>query len=119
MSFVWKVALRLDSTYQSDYILGSGASAAGFDSKDIPNSPGFIGVALVRGEAGDPVKVRFPFFPNAQIMDIMRKHLPDSVEAVEEASSETTPVAPRPDGYISPFLARLESLNDNEEDGEK
>ena len=119
MSFVWKVALRLDSTYQSDYILGSGASAAGFDSKDIPNSPGFIGVALVRGEAGDPVKVRFPFFPNTQIMDIMRKHLPDSVEAVEEASSETTPVAPRPDGYVSPFLARLESLNDNEEDGEK
>lgn len=119
MSFVWKVALRLDSTYQSDYILGSGASAAGFDSKDIPNSPGFIGVALVRGEAGDPVKVRFPFFPNAQIMDIMRKHLPDSVEAVEEASSETTPVAPRPDGYVSPFLARLESLNEDEEDGEK
>lgn len=119
MSFVWKVALRLDSTYQSDYILGSGASAAGFDSKDIPNSPGFIGVALVRGEAGDPVKVRFPFFPNTQIMDIIRKHLPDSVEAVEEASSETTPVAPRPDGYVSPFLARLESLNDNEEDGEK
>ena len=117
MSFVWKVALRLDSTYQSDYILGSGASAAGFDSKDIPNSPGFIGVALVRGEAGDPVKVRFPFFPNAQIMDIMRKHLPDSdsVEAVEEASTETAPVAPRPDGYISPFLARRESLNDNEE----
>lgn len=115
MSFVWKVALRLDSTYQSDYILGSGASAAGFDSKDIPNSPGFIGVALVRGEAGDPVKVRFPFFPNTQIMDIMRKHLPDSVEAVEEASSETTPVAPRPDGYVSPFLARRESLNDNEE----
>lgn len=118
MSFVWKVALRLDSTYQSDYILGSGASAAGFDSKDIPNSPGFIGVALVRGEAGDPVKVRFPFFPNTQIMDIMRKHLPDSVEAVEEASSETTPVAPRPDGYVSPFLARLESLNEDEE-GEK
>lgn len=115
MSFVWKVALRLDSTYQSDYILGSGASAAGFDSKDIPNSPGFIGVALVRGEAGDPVKVRFPFFPNTQIMDIMRKHLPDSVEALEEASSETAPVAPRPDGYISPFLARRESLNDNEE----
>ena len=118
MSFVWKVALRLDSTYQSDYILGSGASAAGFDSKDIPNSPGFIGVALVRGEAGDPVKVRFPFFPNTQIMDIMRKHLPDSVEAVEEASTETTPVAPLPDGYISPFLARLESLNEDEE-GEK
>lgn len=115
MSFVWKVALRLDSTYQSDYILGSGASAAGFDSKDIPNSPGFIGVALVRGEAGDPVKVRFPFFPNAQIMDIMRKHLPDSMEAVEEASSETAPVAPRPDGYISPFLARRESLNEAEE----
>lgn len=115
MSFVWKVALRLDSTYQSDYILGSGASAAGFDSKDIPNSPDFIGVALVRGEAGDPVKVRFPFFPNAQIMDIMRKHLPDSMEAVEEASSETAPVAPRPDGYISPFLARLESLNEAED----
>lgn len=115
MSFVWKIALRLDSTYQSDYILGSGASAAGFDSKDIPNSPGFIGVALVRGEAGDPVKVRFPFFPNAQIMDIMRKHLPDSMEAVEEASSETAPVAPRPDGYISPFLARRESLNEAEE----
>lgn len=117
-SFVYKVALRLDSTYQSDYILGSGASAAGFDSKDIPNSPGFIGVALVRDEVGDPVKVRFPFFPNEQIVEVMKRHLPDSVEAVEEASSETTPVAPRPDGYISPFLARLESLNEDEE-GEK
>lgn len=114
-SFVYKVALRLDSTYQSDYILGSGASAAGFDSKDIPNSPGFIGVALVRDEVGDPVKVRFPFFPNEQIVEVMKRHLPDSVEAVEEASSETTPVAPRPDGYISPFLARLESLNEDEE----
>ena len=116
-SFVYKVALRLDSTYQSDYILGSGASAAGFDSKDIPNSAGFIGVALVRDETGDPVKVRFPFFPNTQIVDIMKKHLPDSesVEAVEEASSETAPVAPRPDGYVSPFLARRESLNEAEE----
>lgn len=112
-SFVYKVALRLDSTYQSDYILGSGASAAGFDSKDIPNSAGFIGVALVRDETGDPVKVRFPFFPNDQIVEIMKRHLPDSesVEAVEEASTETTPVAPRPDGYVSPFLARRESLN--------
>ena len=113
-SFVYKVALRLDSTYQSDYILGSGASAAGFDSKDIPNSPGFIGVALVRDEVGDPVKVRFPFFPNEQIVEVMKRHLPDSVEAVEETSSETAPVAPRPDGYISPFLARLESLNEGE-----
>lgn len=117
-SFVYKVALRLDSTYQSDYILGSGASAAGFDSKDIPNSAGFIGVALVRDETGDPVKVRFPFFPNTQIVDIMKRHLPDSVDTVEETLSETTPVAPRPDGYISPFLARLESLNEDEE-GEK
>ena len=117
-SFVYKVALRLDSTYQSDYILGSGASAAGFDSKDIPNSPGFIGVALVRDEVGDPVKVRFPFFPNEQIVEVMKKHLPDSVETVEEASSETAPVAPRPDGYISPFLARLESLNEDEDDQE-
>jgi len=112
-SFVYKVALRLDSTYQSDYILGSAASAAGFDSKDIPNSAGFIGVALVRDETGDPVKVRFPFFPNDQIVEIMKRHLPDSesMEAVEEAPSETAPVAPRPDGYISPFLARRESLN--------
>lgn len=117
-SFVYKVALRLDSTYQSDYILGSGASAAGFDSKDIPNSAGFIGVALVRDETGDPVKVRFPFFPNEQIVEVMKKHLPDSMEAVEEVSSETAPVAPRPAGYISPFLARLESLNEDEE-GEK
>lgn len=117
-SFVYKVALRLDSTYQSDYILGSGASAAGFDSKDIPNSPGFIGVALVRDEVGDPVKVRFPFFPNEQIVEVMKRHLPDSVEAVEEASSETTPVAPRPDGYVSPFLARLESRNEDEDDKE-
>ena len=117
-SFVYKVALRLDSTYQSDYILGSGASAAGFDSKDIPNSPGFIGVALVRDEVGDPVKVRFPFFPNEQIVEVMKRHLPDSMEEAEEAPTETTPVAPRPDGYISPFLARLESLNEDEE-GEK
>ena len=118
-SFVYKVALRLDSTYQSDYILGSGASAAGFDSKDIPNSAGYIGVALVRDETGDPVKVRFPFFPNEQIVEVMKKHLPDSMEEAEEALTETTPVAPRPDGYVSPFLARLESLNEDEEDGEK
>ena len=110
---MYKVALRLDSTYQSDYILGSGASAAGFDSKDIPNSAGFIGVALVRDETGDPVKVRFPFFPNDQIVEIMKRHLPDSesVEVVEESTTETAPVAPRPDGYVSPFLARRESLN--------
>ena len=114
-SFVYKVALRLDSTYQSDYILGSGASAAGFDSKDIPNSPGFIGVALVRDEVGDPVKVRFPFFPNEQIVEVMKRHLPDSMEEAEEAPTETAPVAPRPDGYVSPFLARLESLNEDEE----
>ena len=118
-SFVYKVALRLDSTYQSDYILGSGASAAGFDSKDIPNSPGFIGVALVRDEVGDPVKVRFPFFPNEQIVEVMKRHLPDSMEEAEEAPTETTPVAPRPDGYISPFLARLESLNEDEDEDDK
>ena len=117
-SFVYKVALRLDSTYQSDYILGSGASAAGFDSKDIPNSAGFIGVALVRDETGDPVKVRFPFFPNEQIVEIMKKHLPDSdsTEAVEEAPSETVAVEPRPDESVNPFLARLESLNEDEDD---
>ena len=116
-SFVYKVALRLDSTYQSDYILGSGASAAGFDSKDIPNSAGYIGVALVRDETGDPVKVRFPFFPNTQIVDIMRRHLPDSesVELVEESTSETVSAATRPEGYVSPYMARLEKLKEARE----
>ena len=116
-SFVYKVALRLDSTYQSDYILGSGASAAGFDSKDIPNSAGYIGVALVRDETGDPVKVRFPFFPNEQIVDIMRRHLPDSesVELVEESTSEVVSAATRPEGYVSPYMARLEKLKERRE----
>ena len=116
-SFVYKVALRLDSTYQSDYILGSGASAAGFDSKDIPNSPGYIGVALVRDETGDPVKVRFPFFPNEQIVEIMRRHLPDSdsIETVEAISTESVPAATRPEGYVSPYMARLEKLKERDQ----
>ena len=113
-SFVYKVALRLGNTYQSDYILGSDASASGFDSKSIPDSPGFIGVAFVRDETGDPVKVRFPFFPNEQIVEVMKKHLPDSVsmEALEEAPTEPAAVEPRPDDdYVNPFLARLEALD--------
>lgn len=77
-NFVYKVALSIESEYQNGVMLGTEAAARGFNACDIPitiDTHEFTGVAYVKDSGGgDPIMLRFPFFSNAQIVDIMNKH---------------------------------------------
>jgi hypothetical protein len=95
-NFVYKVALRIESEYQNGIMLGTEAAANGFNACDIPKDPEFIGVAYVKDDTGgDPLRVRFPFFSNAQIADIMNKHpKTGAVPTVSGTAPEQAHVAP-------------------------
>lgn len=95
-NFVYKVALRIESEYQNGVMLGSEAAANGFNACDIPKDPEFIGVAYVKDDkGGDPLQVRFPFFSNTQIAEIMNKHpKTGAVPTVAVTEQEPEQVAP-------------------------
>lgn len=83
-NFVYKVALRIESEHQNGIILGTEAAPNGFSACNIPKGGAFIGVAYVKDDSGgDPLRVRFPYFPNKQIAEIMNRHLKPSVTSTE------------------------------------
>lgn len=93
-NFVYKVALRIESEYQNGIMLGAEAAANGFNACDIPKDPEYIGVAYVKDDTGgDPLRVRFPYFPDEQIADIMNRHL-QAAQSAAPAVAETTPEDP-------------------------
>ena len=90
-NFVYKVALRIESEYQNGIMLGAEAAANGFNACDIPKDSEYIGVAYVKDDTGgDPLRVRFPYFPDEQIADIMNRHL-QAAQSAAPAVAETEP----------------------------
>lgn len=77
-NFVYKVALSIESEYQNGVMLGTEAASRGFNACDIPidlKTHEYTGVAYVKdSKGGDPIMLRFPFFPDEQISDIMNRH---------------------------------------------
>lgn len=103
-NFVYKVALSIESEYQNGVMLGTEAASRGFNACDIPidlKTHEYTGVAYVKdSKGGDPIMLRFPFFPNEQIADIMNKHpkpktgaIP-TVSATEPEQGQDSQVAP-------------------------
>lgn len=100
-NFVYKIALSIESEYQNGVMLGTEAAANGFNACDIPvdiKTHEFTGVAYVKDDkGGDPIMLRFPFFPNAQIANIMNKHPKPKTGAVPTVAAiepEREQVAP-------------------------
>lgn len=87
-----RVALRMDSVYFNDQILGEGAAKNGFNAAEFPEKdPEFKGRAYARGEEGSPVAIRFPYYTVEDILDIAMPFIPESKEeAPTEAAAETT-----------------------------
>lgn len=100
-NFVYKIALSIESEYQNGVMLGTEAAARGFNACDIPitiKTHEFTGVAYVKDSGGgDPIMLRFPFFPDAQIAEIMNRHAPaqqSAAPAVADTADEQAQVAP-------------------------
>lgn len=93
-----RVALRMDSVYFNDQILGEGAAKNGFNAAEFPEKdPEYKGRAYARGEEGSPVQIRFPYYTVEDILDIALPFIPESAEdenvtgtAEEEATSALT-----------------------------
>ena len=96
-NFVYKVALSIESEYQNGVMLGTEAAANGFNACDIPvdlKTHEYTGVAYVKDDkGGDPIMLRFPFFSNAQIAEIMNKH-PKTGAVPTVTATEPEQVAP-------------------------
>lgn len=89
-----RVALRMDSVYFNDQILGEGAAKNGFNAAEFPEKdPEYKGRAYARGEEGSPVQIRFPYYTVEDILDITLPFIPESAEeehgtgTVEEEST--------------------------------
>lgn len=83
-----RVALRMDSVYFNDQILGEGAAKNGFNAAEFPEKdPEYKGRAYARGEEGSPVQIRFPYYTVEDILDIALPFIPESAE--EENSTGT------------------------------
>lgn len=89
-----RVALRMDSVYFNDQILGEGAAKNGFNAAEFPEKdPEYKGRAYARGEEGSPVQIRFPYYTVEDILDIALPFIPESAEeehgtgTVEEEST--------------------------------
>lgn len=83
-----RVALRMDSVYFNDQILGEGAAKNGFNAAEFPEKdPEYKGRAYARGEEGSPVQIRFPYYTVEDILDIALPFIPESAE--EEHGTST------------------------------
>ena len=86
-----RVALRMESPYFNDMILGEGAAKNGFNAAEFPEKdPEFKGRAYARGEEGSPVQIRFPYYTVEDILEIVLPFIPESEEEEPEAAAETT-----------------------------
>lgn len=94
-----RVALRMDSVYFNDQILGEGAAKNGFNAAEFPEKdPEFKGRAYARGEEGSPVAIRFPYYTVEDILEIALPFIP---ETPEEAPTEAAAATEATDSVIS------------------
>lgn len=110
-----RVALRMESPYFNDMILGEGAAKNGFNAAEFPEKdPEFKGRAYARGEEGSPVQIRFPYYTVEEILEILLPFIPETEEEEPEAAAETTEtIAPGvTDEDRNTLAAALAKLND-------
>lgn len=97
-NFVYKIALSIESEYQNGVMLGTEAAARGFNACDIPitlKTHEYTGVAYVKDSGGgDPIMLRFPFFPDEQIADIMNRHVQPTQSAAPTVADTADEQAP-------------------------
>lgn len=91
------IVLKQPSQYFNNQFLGDGAWEAGFDSTKIKaankaNGYETAGIGFVKGETGDPVRVRFAYSSDGDIIDLIdqfpRETLKPSSPITEEPLSE-------------------------------
>jgi len=91
--FINKIALALNDTeYLNALILGEDAAKRGYDARKLNPSrenTEHCGLGYAKGETGDPVMVRFPFFDHAQLVEVLRP-----LVVANNAASEDDPAEP-------------------------
>lgn len=74
--FINKIALALNDTeYLNALILGEDAAKHGYDARKLNPSPKnteHCGLGYAKGETGEPVMIRFPFFDHDQLVEVLR-----------------------------------------------
>ena len=92
--FINKIALALNDTeYLNALILGEDAAKHGYDARKLNPSPKnteHCGLGYAKGETGEPVMIRFPFFDHDQLVEVLRP----LVVANNAASEAEYPVEP-------------------------
>jgi hypothetical protein len=98
-NFANVIVLRQPSAYFNDLFLGEGAAAAGYDSTKIaPANPdneyATAGIGFVKGETGEPVRVRFAFSSDRDISNLVIANLKHAAPPASTAAPSNLPVAP-------------------------
>lgn len=92
--FINKIALALtDTEYLNKLVLGEDSIKHGYDARKFNPSPEnteHCGLGYARGETGEPVMVRFPFFDHKQLEKVLRP----IVEAKTSSKATDNPVEP-------------------------
>lgn len=73
------ILLRQESVHFNDLFLGEGARERGFDSTAIPasnkaNGYAYAGIGYAKGEGGDPVKMRFAYTSDEDLIEIIKQY---------------------------------------------
>ena len=95
--FIIKIPLALtDTSWLINLMLGDGAAERGYDTRKFnpKDNPEHRGLGYAVGEDGEPIMIRFPYFDEDQLENLLRKHTPDeedepTSDAAESADSDT------------------------------
>lgn len=91
-NFLNKITLRSESDWINDLFLGDGAAKRGFDSSAIPtsnedNGYKWAGIGYAKGESGDPLKMRFAYSSDDDLIEIIKRYPKDEFDAFGELPS--------------------------------
>lgn len=111
--FINKIALALNDTeYLNALILGEDAAKHGYDARKLNPSPKnteHCGLGYAKGETGEPVMIRFPFFDHDQLVEVLRP----LVVANNAASEAEYPVEPL-DSEAPAYLEEVPTVDMND-----
>lgn len=73
------IVLSQNNPYLNDLFLGAGAKENGFDSTAIPmstpdNNFRYAGIGYVKGETGEPLKIRIAYQSTEDLIDFIKQH---------------------------------------------
>lgn len=115
VNFANVVILQQGSAYYNDLFLGDGAAKRGFNSTAIPvstpaNKYKWAGIGYVKEPSGDPVKVRFAYSSDKDIIKLIKRYPKDDSD-----SFDYLPSLPNVDVDSSQDTSELPDLKDDEE----